>query len=617
MECSRAARIALALRVVAVVVLPACGRSSTQSSKANGKRVVVLGIDGMDPGFLEQHWDSLPNLNRLRQDGGYTRLATTNPPQSPVAWSTLITGMNPAEHGIFDFVLRNPATLQPYSSLGQAQSGGWSLPLGPYRLPITHGHIRTFRSGIPFWQILGDRGIRSTILRMPENFPPAAGAGQSLSGMGTPDLRGTFGEFSFYTDDPARKAGKVPGGEVIRIALDRGHVRLPLRGPANPLRKDGASTFIEIPAAVDPSEPAARFDAAGQQLVLRRGEWPRWIRVRFPLIRWLGSAAGMFRIYLKEVHPRFEVYISPINIDPRSPELPVASPAGYSRELARAIGPFYTQGIAQDTAAYRQHIFSQAEYLEQSRQVSRELAGVLGYGLDHFHHGILFFHYFGIDQNSHMLWGKYDAELLESYQNVDNLIGRVRAQTGEATFIVMSDHGFTRFDRSVNLNTWLMREGLLTLNSPDSVGSDELFAHVDWSRTKAYSIGLNAIYVNQLDRERYGIVAPGEETAGVIETIRKRLSDFRDPQNGQPVAYSAVRPGDQDTKVVSESAPDLIVGIYPGYRSSWETALGAVHAEVVTDNTDEMARRPLCRAGVRSRCSSGQSQDRPRRASPV
>src|SRR6185437_5947226 len=163
------------------------------------------------------------------------------------------------------------------------------------------------------------------------------------------------------------------------------------------------------------------------------------------------------------------------------------------------------------------HVFNKEEYLAQSREVSTELLKVLSYGLDHFHEGLLFFHFFGVDQNSHMLWGKYDDDLLETYKLVDRTVGAVQKRMGEGTLIVMSDHGFTSFDRSVNLNTWLLGQGFLALNDADEAESGEGFQNVDWSRTKAYSMGLNAVYVNQLDRERYGVVTPGEEKKTVLK----------------------------------------------------------------------------------------------------
>ncbi|MGH9694553.1 MAG: alkaline phosphatase family protein, partial [Bryobacteraceae bacterium] len=365
-----------------------------------------------------------------------------------------------------------------------------------------------------------------------------------------------------------------------------GRTILRVKGPANPLRKDHAPAYVNVTAYVDSTEPVARFDIGDQQLVLKQGEWSRWIRVRFPLIPWIQSAAGMFRIYVKQVHPRFEVYISPINIDPDNPELPITEPESYSRELAHAAGPFYTQGMAQDTAAYRQHVFTRAEYIRQSREVSEELLKVLRYGLDHFHEGVLFFHFFGVDQNSHMLWGKYEDELLDTYKLVDRTVGWVEQQAGDATLIVMSDHGFTSFDRAVNLNTWLREQGFLALDNTSEAGGGDFFEHVDWSRTKAYSIGLNALYVNQLDRDRYGIVAPGEETETLLKAIQSRLATFHDPVNGKPVVYQAALPFGPGG-ATSDFAPDMIVGYYPGYRSSWQTALGATPPNLIVDNNDE------------------------------
>jgi predicted AlkP superfamily phosphohydrolase/phosphomutase len=577
--------------LAAICILVAFAAVSCHSAKswsgAHGKRIVVLGIDGMDPGFLERHWADLPNMNRLRQEGEFKRLATTTPPQSPVAWSTFITGMRPTGHGIFDFVERDPDTMLPRSSMGETATGGTSLPIGPYLLPLSQGHVQTYRKGTSFWKILAAHKVPATILRMPTNFPPVQCDGcNSLSGMGTPDLRGTFGEFSYYTDAPDRTAGDVPGGDIIRVSITNGQAFLRVRGPDNSLRKDHAPTFANVHVYVDPANAAARFEIDGQTVVLNEGEWSRWLDARFSLIPWVQSAHGILRIYLKQVHPHLEVYVSPVNIDPADPDLPISSPDSYSPALAEALGPFYTQGMAQDTAAYRQHVFTKDEYVAQSREVSRELLKVLRYGLTHFHDGLLFFHFFGVDQNSHMLWGKYENDLLNTYKLVDRTVGWVQKHMGDGTLIVMSDHGFTSFDRAVNLNTWLMKEGFLTLNDSTQTGSDEMFAHVDWARTKAYSIGLNALYVNQLDRERYGVVAPGEETETVLKNIREGLLAFQDPKNGKPVVASAFEPHETDP-AISDTAPDMIVGYYPGYRSSWQTALGGVPADLIDDNTDE------------------------------
>ena len=301
------------------------------------------------------------------------------------------------------------------------------------------------------------------LLRMPNNFPPVPNKGRTLSGMGTPDLSGTFGTFTFYTDDPVEAARDVSGGRIVPVKLEHDAAALTIEGPENTLRKDRARSSVTLIANRDPTEAAAVFEVEGNRFLLREGEWSGWIRVRFPIIPGIKSAAGMFRIFAKKIHPEFEIYMSPVNIDPGDPELPISTPSGYSRELAGVLGPFYTQGIAEDTAAFRQHILSRDEYREQSRDVLREQFAMLERELATFRTGLLFIHFLGIDQDSHVLWGKYDGELLTTYQRVDAEVGRVMEKAEGALLLVISDHGFSRFDRAVNVNTWLLHQGFLAL----------------------------------------------------------------------------------------------------------------------------------------------------------
>src|SRR6185437_7591274 len=179
----------------------------------------------------------------------------------------------------------------------------------------------------------------------------------------------------------------------------------------------------------------------------------------------------------------------PLNIDPEDPAMPVAAPASYGRDLARRIGPYYTQGIEEDTSALRQGALDLPEYLEQSRIVSDEHTRILRDTLDHFKGGFLFFYFSEVDQNSHVLWGRHDDGLLKTYQTVDRDIGMVMDREPKATILVMSDHGFASFDYAVNLNTWLYQEGFLSF-LPSDGNADSTLANVDWSKTKAYAIGL-------------------------------------------------------------------------------------------------------------------------------
>ena len=565
------------------LLLAACSRQPTQAA---GRKLIVIGVDGMDPVFLERHWDSLPNLNRLRQQGDFKRLATTIPPQSPVAWSSVITGMDPGGHGIFDFVRRNPATRLPASSMSEVTEPAHTLSIGPYVIPLSAGGVHSLRTGRAFWQLLSEQGVPTRVIRIPANFPPADCEAESLAGMGTPDLTGTNGTFSFFTDNPAETRQEVPGGKIMRVDVSNGRATLRIEGPANSLRKDRATTSVDLIVHVDPDLPGARFDLGDRQFLLKEGEWSEWVRTDFKVIPGLKSASGIFRVYLQKTHPHLAVYVSPVNIDPEDPALPISTPAVYSRKLAGALGAFYTQGIAEDTSAYRAGVLSKDEFLTQSKQVLSDSLRMFHHELDRFSSGLLFYYFSSVDQNAHILWGRYEPDLLEIYKAVDTAIGEAMQKAGaDTTLMVISDHGFARFDRAVHLNTFLMQQGFLALDDPANAGDTALFAHVDWTRSVAYAMGLNGIYVNLEGRENGGIVTPSGKRM-VLDQIAARLKEFIDPVSGEHVVSRVYFPETAFKGRNVKNSPDLFVGFRGGYRASWQTALGAVPATVLEDNTD-------------------------------
>lgn len=568
----RPCRIAL---LIALIGFTAC------SDKTATRRVIVLGVDGMDPLLVEAHLDRLPNLRRLAARGQYTRLGTSNPPQSPVAWSTFSTGTDPAQNGIFDFVHRDPATMEPFSSLGVTHEPRFTLPAGPWILPLSKGRVESFRRGDTFWKILSTAGIPVALLRMPANYPPEAVRGHALAGMGVPDIRGTFGTFTLYSDSPFESSRAVSGGRIVQVRIEDGHLEIPIEGPANSLRKDHRPSTLPLSIDVDPNQPAALFAVAGRRFILKQGEWSPWIRAEFPLIPGLASAHGMFRLYASQLHPGFRVYLSAINLDPYTPDLPISVPSSYSAALARAIGPYSTQGIREDTAALREGALTLGEYRTQSRHIFEEDLASLRHALATYRDGLLFFYFSATDQDAHMLYGKHDAELLETYRRIDSAIGEVLDSGKYDDLIVMSDHGFAPFNRGVNLNTWLLENGYLALDNPRDTGPDELFAHVDWTRTRAYTLGLNCLYLNLAGREKRGIV-PRAGAGRLLEEIGAKLRALRDPENNLTPITSVSRP----TAEPERFAPDLIVGFARGYRISWGGALGAVETALFSDNHD-------------------------------
>jgi predicted AlkP superfamily phosphohydrolase/phosphomutase len=580
------------------------------------RKLIVLGIDGMDPGLLQKFMGEgkMPNFARLAAQGSFRRLTTSIPPQSPVAWSNLITGMNSGGHGVFDFIHRDPKTLELYFSTSRVTAATHSLHLGNWVIPLGGGSAEQLRKGAAFWEILDQHGVPNSIFRIPANFPPVPAKGETLSGMGTPDLRGTYGTFSFYTDDPATATGAIEGGQIIPVQVENSRVQANLIGPDNAFRKGSSAALTPFTVAVDPLDPVARVSVQGQQFVLREGEWSDWVHVRFQLVPLLVEVNGICRFYLKQTHPRFQLYVSPINIDPADPALPISTPGSYARTLSEESGDFYTQGIAEDTKALSGHVLDDDEYLQQARTVLAEDRSIFDKEFPRFRRGVFFFYFSSIDLNSHMFWRlmdpthpEYDPELaarngsaiLSFYEQIDQVLGEAMAKLDDqTTLLVLSDHGFAPYARSFNLNTWLLANGYIRMkgssggDSGSSAGSEqdgdsgEAFANVDWSRTRAYGLGLNGLYINIKGRDRYGIVPPGPKSDALLKEIKSKLLSVRDPKNGLPVITRVDLAGDVYQGPYSHAGPDMLVGYNRGYRAGWKTILGDFPPDILEDNTN-------------------------------
>ena len=582
-----------------------CERAKSGTAAARRlQKMIVLGIDGMDPVLLQKFIAEgrMPNCGRLMEEGSFQQLATSNPPQSPVAWSNFISGSNPGVHGIFDFIARDPQTMQLYHSTATIVDAGSSIRFGRWVIPTSPGRIENLRRGPTFWNELQRNGVDCTVLRMPANFPPTGEDLTSLSGMGTPDLQGGYGIFSWFTDDPKAVTRDVPGGHIEQITVDNHLARCQVFGPPNQFVANAEQAFVTFEVYRDPERPAVRINVQEKAILLRQGEWSDWILVHFSLLPGVAKVSGICRLYLKSVHEPFGLYVSPVNINPADPSVPISTPPDYSKHLVRELGYFYTQGMVEDTKALSAGVLNNDEYRQQALFVHDERLRFFEHELNRFEHGFLFYYFSTLDLSSHMFWRSidplhpmYSRDLATSHGNflgdlyarVDQAVGLAQQRIGnDGWLMVMSDHGFTSFRRQFNLNSWLVDEGYLQTSGHVVREGSTLFQGVHWERSLAYGVGLNSLYVNRQGREVHGTVAAGTETLSLAKELAERLSAIRDPENNQPVISQVFLGNQIYTGAAASAAPDLVIGYNQHYRASWDTILGGFPEKHVLDNTD-------------------------------
>jgi len=602
------------LAAVDVAALSSCGKRPV-SPAARERKLIVLGLDGLDPRGLERLMaqGKLPNMSRLMSQGGFRALGSSLPPQSPVAWATFTTGRDPGGHGIYDFIQRDPATYLPYLSIARTEPPDKTLSVGRWKIPLSAGKVECLRRGRPFWDVLADAGVPAVAYRVPSNFPPQGDKVKQLAGLGAPDLRGTYGEFSYYTDAPFPDADKVTGGAVYQVSLSdsqagaAGRVWTRLYGPDNTLRKDAPQAYADLFILADREHKLAKLSLDGNEIVLRQGEWSDWVTVRFELIPHLKHVTGICRFYLKEVSPHLKLYVTPVNIDPREPALPITAPPEFSQQLADKFGLFYTQGFPHDVKALRHGVLDDEEYLHQSGLAFDEERRMFDLALNEFQRGLLFYYFATSDRTQHMFWRTmdprhpaYDPRLAKKlgsviedcYLDCDALVGKaMNACDRDTTLIVLSDHGFAPYYRSFHLNTWLARNDYLAGLDPWSRGSD-IFGNADWSNTLAYGLGFNSLYLNLQGREPYGAVGPEERTL-LARQLADELRQVRDPDTGARTienVYLAEEVYSKDQAAhawQATVAPDLVVGYARGYRCSDESVLGELSDRLTEDNRDK------------------------------
>ncbi len=579
-------------------------------SRALGKKVIIIGVDGMDPRLCERMiaTGQLPNLAKLRDRGGFSDLGTSVPPQSPVAWANFINGAGPGSHGIFDFIHRHPENqCAPFYSAAETVPGEGSWDVGDHRLqldfwPFNHKLPATLlrRQGTPFWDYLDKAGVPSTFYDLPSNYPASPSHyhhHRCLCGMGTPDMLGGYGTYQHFSESGPAERLDEGGGMRARLVFDDETASARLVGPEDPLLKSPRP--IEIPFLVhrDREANAAVIEIQGRKIVLAAGQWSPWTGLDFTMSTpWFvpsQGVRGICRFYLQQVAQPFRLYVTPINMDPAAPAQKISEPESFVTSLAARLGPFYTTGFQEDHKARSNGVFTDDEYARQAGMVLDERLALFDRAVDDFEDGLLFFYFSSSDLQSHIFWWDSDdkhpirtgpeararfAHVRGLYGKLDAVIGGLWDRHGDnATIIVMSDHGFANFGRQFNLNSWLRDCGYLGPPECTSIMKD-----VDWSRTLAYGLGINGLYLNLKGRERDGLVEPGDQEA-VLNELIARLEAVTDV-DGKRVVRGVYRSDRLYQGDATALAPDLIVGYARGYRASWATCLGDLTGDVLLDN---------------------------------
>ncbi len=569
-------------------------------ARSRVKRVVVLGLDGMEPTLVEKYLAEgrLPNLARLAAQGVYQRLGTTLPPLTPVAWSTFLTGCNPGKHNIFDFLSVDRRNYLPILSSVHIGGTTKTLKIGKYLIPRGKPDIRLLRKGRPFWKDLGDHGIFSSIIRMPITFPPERFRGVSLGAMCIPDIRGTQGTFSYYTTRSAEE-NIYAGGEQVRVERKNGTVESNLIGPTNSFLAESKPMTAPFAIALNGREDTAQLRLCGDRYTLKQGEYTPWINFHFkaaPAVK----VHAICQFLLIATEPEFELYVTPLQLDPEKPAMPISHPKVFSTYLAKSQGPFATMGLAEDTWAHNEKILQDPHFLHQCLEADEEREVMFFDALDKTKRGLVACVFDGTDRIQHMFWRYLDPDhpardgfgderlanaIPELFERMDALVGRTMAKCNDPDTLlwVISDHGCKSFRCGVDLNRWLIENGYMTLKEPAK--GKKYLATVDWSRTRVYALGLAGLYLNIEGRERHGIVKPGVEADALREELCGKLGGLKDDQHNAVAVNRAFNTATSYTGPYKDNAPDVVVGYNEGYRVAWEAAVGDITDDVFHDNT--------------------------------
>jgi len=573
------------LSAVLVAIAIGCGAAEPKG------RVIILGFDGADPSIIEQMLAAgeLPNLAKLEAQGGFQRLGSSSPPQSPTAWSSFATCKNPLNHGIFDFLRRTPSTYLPGVGFGRPTQP----ELAPDGALAKAPEYVNNRRGVNFWKAASDQGLRVKALVVPFAYPAddLSDECRMLCGLDVPDIRGTQNTY-FALSESFSAREPVAGGMRLPLRFEGGTATVNVPGIGIPGKR---GEYAEMPLKVkaDRGAKTVVIEVSGNgPVTLEEGEWSRWLEWTFTLSPKY-QVRAVSRIHLMEAGASIRLYMTCLQYHPRAPYIAISAPETYSGELADRYALYKTIGWAYDTKALQQDDMTEEMFLDD---VQRTMAWREQLTLDELDRGafdLLIAAWTATDRVGHMFWRyrdpkhplyredmsrKYGRAVEDTYIKMDSIVGNVMQRMREGDLLmVMSDHGFHSYRTQFSVNTWLIRNGYLAVKGqtdPATSFADQkyLFAY-DWTKTKAYGLGLGMVFINRRGREGQGIVPPSEAPALIAE-LKEKLLAVTDPGTGDKV-FTAIYTYVNPPGAAAADAPDIQLGYAEGYQTAKASAAGA------------------------------------------
>jgi predicted AlkP superfamily phosphohydrolase/phosphomutase len=482
-------------------------------------------------------------------------------------------------------------------------------------LPTSRPIAINNQHGDTFWALLGHAGKRVRVMRIPVTFPPKEFEhGELLSGLGVPDLSARIGKPFYFTSELffQPKGGGDFSVEVVELVDNKGTLETEIKEvPDELFHTKKENRFLKIPMTltVAPDRKSLRIQTSGNDITLKPGEWSDWARFTFPFNS-LIKVHGIGKFKLLSLDPEVRLYLSPLDFDPENlaPGFNVTTPAGFVKDLTKAHGPFKTRGWMIDTWSTTAGTIDEQTFLDDVKQTVDKDKEILNAALAQDDWDVMVHYFEFTDRVQHMMFryfdpkhplynaegaAKWGGSIEKAYEDMDRIVGEVMRKRPDAAIMVVSDHGFASFRRGMNYNTWLVKNGFMTLNGQDAKRKNledlfdqgDFFTNVDWSKTRAYALGLGQIYINLKGREGHGIVNPGTEYEAVRQQIKQGLEAFVDAETGEkPVAHVFTREEAYNGVFDPVLIPDLIPSNSEGYRVGWQDSLGGIAKAIVEPN---------------------------------